>query len=152
MWRTCRSNKLKYQLNLYQLRENRQIKPKAFMHMVSNLLYSRRYSHLNNLIYVCLYVLMYYISPDVYMSPCSYIPYMNAPLLPHMSLYMYMFVGLGIISLSLLLLDWTRRHMNPTLLQWIWLAVPWKPQTLLWRELAPNNCTGCVNRYGNQTW
>jgi 20S proteasome subunit beta 3 len=39
------SSKLKYQMNLYQLRENRQIKPKAFMHMTSNLLYSRRFGY-----------------------------------------------------------------------------------------------------------
>lgn len=39
------SSKLKYQLNLYQLRENRQIKPKAFMHMTSNLLYSKRFGY-----------------------------------------------------------------------------------------------------------
>ncbi|XP_077978368.1 proteasome subunit beta type-3-like [Glandiceps talaboti] len=37
------SNRLKFRLNLYTLRENRQIKPKTFMSMVSNLLYERRF-------------------------------------------------------------------------------------------------------------
>lgn len=41
----CRSSQLQYRLNLYELRENRSIKPKAFMHMVSNLLYSKRYMY-----------------------------------------------------------------------------------------------------------
>lgn len=35
--------KLKFRLNLYELRENRNIKPKTFMSMVSNLLYERRF-------------------------------------------------------------------------------------------------------------
>ena len=37
------SQKLKFRLNLYELRENRRIKPKTFMSMVSNLLYERRF-------------------------------------------------------------------------------------------------------------
>ena len=37
-----RSNQLKFHVNLYQLQENRQIQPKTFMHLVSNILYSRR--------------------------------------------------------------------------------------------------------------
>jgi len=37
------SQRLKFRLNLYELRENRQIKPKTFMSMVSNLLYERRF-------------------------------------------------------------------------------------------------------------
>ncbi len=37
-----RANKLKFSLNMYQLRENRQMKPRTFMHMVSNTLYTRR--------------------------------------------------------------------------------------------------------------
>ena len=37
------SNRLKFRLNLYTLREGRQIKPKTFMSMVSNLLYERRF-------------------------------------------------------------------------------------------------------------
>jgi 20S proteasome subunit beta 3 len=37
------SNQLRFYVNLYQLRENRQIQPKTFMHLVSNILYSRRF-------------------------------------------------------------------------------------------------------------
>ncbi|XP_014664133.1 PREDICTED: proteasome subunit beta type-3-like [Priapulus caudatus] len=37
------SQRLKYRLNLYTLRENREIKPKTFMSVVSNLLYERRF-------------------------------------------------------------------------------------------------------------
>lgn len=37
------SQRLKFRLNLYELRENRQIKPKTFSAMVSNLLYERRF-------------------------------------------------------------------------------------------------------------
>ncbi|XP_033126894.1 proteasome subunit beta type-3 [Anneissia japonica] len=37
------ANRLKFRLNMYQLRENREIKPKTFMSMVSNLLYERRF-------------------------------------------------------------------------------------------------------------
>lgn len=38
-----RSQRLKFRLNLYELKEGRQIKPKTFMSMVSNLLYERRW-------------------------------------------------------------------------------------------------------------
>ena len=38
----CSSQRLKFRLNLYELKENRRIKPKTFLSMVSNLLYSRR--------------------------------------------------------------------------------------------------------------
>lgn len=37
-----RAQRLKFRLNLYELKEGRQIKPKTFMSMVSNLLYERR--------------------------------------------------------------------------------------------------------------
>ncbi|XP_031559421.1 proteasome subunit beta type-3-like [Actinia tenebrosa] len=37
------ANRLKFRLNLYELRENRKIKPKTFLSMVSNLLYERRF-------------------------------------------------------------------------------------------------------------
>ncbi|KAL3832216.1 hypothetical protein ACJMK2_023876 [Sinanodonta woodiana] len=37
------SQRLQFKLNLYELRENRRIKPKTFMSMVSNLLYERRF-------------------------------------------------------------------------------------------------------------
>ena len=37
------SNRLNFRLNLYTLRENRDIKPETFMNMVSNLLYERRF-------------------------------------------------------------------------------------------------------------
>jgi len=37
------SQRLKFRLNLYELRENRQVKPKTFLSMVSNLLYERRF-------------------------------------------------------------------------------------------------------------
>ncbi|KAG2461095.1 PSB3 protein, partial [Polypterus senegalus] len=37
------SQRLKFRLNLYELKEGRQIKPKTFMSMVSNLLYERRF-------------------------------------------------------------------------------------------------------------
>lgn len=37
------SQRLKFRLNLYELKEGRQIKPKTFMSMVSNLLYERRW-------------------------------------------------------------------------------------------------------------
>jgi 20S proteasome subunit beta 3 len=37
-----RSQRLKFRLNLYELKEGRQIKPKTFMSMVSNLLYEKR--------------------------------------------------------------------------------------------------------------
>lgn len=37
------SQRLKFRLNLYELREGRCIKPKTFMSMVSNLLYERRF-------------------------------------------------------------------------------------------------------------
>lgn len=35
--------RLRFRLNLYELRENRKIKPKTFSAMVSNLLYERRF-------------------------------------------------------------------------------------------------------------
>lgn len=38
-----RAQRLKFRLNLYELKEGRQIKPKTFMSMVSNLLYERRW-------------------------------------------------------------------------------------------------------------
>jgi 20S proteasome subunit beta 3 len=37
------SERLKFRVNLYELRENRRIKPKTLMHVVSNLLYERRF-------------------------------------------------------------------------------------------------------------
>jgi len=37
------SQRLKFRLNLYELRENRRIKPETFMSMVSNVLYERRF-------------------------------------------------------------------------------------------------------------
>ncbi|KAM8945619.1 proteasome subunit beta type-3 [Pelodytes ibericus] len=37
------SQRLKFRLNLYELKEGRQINPKTFMSMVSNLLYERRF-------------------------------------------------------------------------------------------------------------
>lgn len=37
------SNRLKFRLNLYTLRENRDIKPETFMNMVSHLLYEKRF-------------------------------------------------------------------------------------------------------------
>merc|ERR1711860_365283 len=37
------SQRLNFRLNLYELRENRRIKPKTFLSMVSNLLYERRF-------------------------------------------------------------------------------------------------------------
>ncbi|CAH1239060.1 proteasome subunit beta type-3 [Branchiostoma lanceolatum] len=37
------SNRMKFRLNLYELRETRQVKPKTFLSMVSNLLYERRF-------------------------------------------------------------------------------------------------------------
>ncbi|XP_057293832.1 proteasome subunit beta type-3-like [Hydractinia symbiolongicarpus] len=37
------SNLAKFRTNLYELRENRKISPKAFMHIMSNLLYGRRF-------------------------------------------------------------------------------------------------------------
>ncbi|MEQ2179739.1 Proteasome subunit beta type-3 [Goodea atripinnis] len=37
------AQRLKFRLNLYELKEGRQIKPKTFMSMVSNLLYERRF-------------------------------------------------------------------------------------------------------------
>ncbi|CAF0878022.1 unnamed protein product [Brachionus calyciflorus] len=37
------SQRLKFRLNLYELQENRHIKPKTFSSMVSNLLYERRF-------------------------------------------------------------------------------------------------------------
>lgn len=37
------SQRLNFRLNLYELRENRKIKPKTFLSMVSNLLYERRF-------------------------------------------------------------------------------------------------------------
>ncbi|XP_071477716.1 proteasome subunit beta type-3-like [Diadema antillarum] len=37
------ANRLKFRMNLYTLRENRDIKPQTFMSMVSNLLYERRF-------------------------------------------------------------------------------------------------------------
>ncbi|XP_023217546.1 proteasome subunit beta type-3-like [Centruroides sculpturatus] len=37
------AQRLKFRLNLYELRENRQIRPKTFCAMVSNLLYERRF-------------------------------------------------------------------------------------------------------------
>lgn len=37
------ANRLRFRLNLYRLRESREIKPKAFMSIVSNLLYERRF-------------------------------------------------------------------------------------------------------------
>ncbi|XP_063964238.1 proteasome subunit beta type-3-like [Lytechinus pictus] len=40
---TTVSNRLKFRLNLYTLRENRDVKPETFMSMVSNLLYERRF-------------------------------------------------------------------------------------------------------------
>ncbi|XP_033367433.1 proteasome subunit beta type-3, partial [Parus major] len=40
---SCRAQRLKFRLNLYELKEGRQIKPQTFMSMVSNLLYERRF-------------------------------------------------------------------------------------------------------------
>lgn len=37
------SQRLKFRVNLYELRENRRIKPKTFLSMLSNLLYERRF-------------------------------------------------------------------------------------------------------------
>ncbi|KAI8515388.1 PREDICTED: proteasome subunit beta type-3 [Branchiostoma belcheri] len=37
------ANRMKFRLNLYELREARQVKPKTFLSMVSNLLYERRF-------------------------------------------------------------------------------------------------------------
>nr|UCK81599.1 proteasome subunit beta type-3 [Arenicola marina] len=37
------SQRLKFRLSLYELRENRRIKPKTFLSLVSNLLYERRF-------------------------------------------------------------------------------------------------------------
>uniref|UniRef100_A0A8C5FYS4 Proteasome subunit beta n=1 Tax=Gouania willdenowi TaxID=441366 RepID=A0A8C5FYS4_GOUWI len=37
------AQRLRFRLNLYELKEGRQIKPKTFMSMVSNLLYERRF-------------------------------------------------------------------------------------------------------------
>lgn len=37
------SQRLKFRTNLYELRENRKLKPKTFLSMVSNLLYERRF-------------------------------------------------------------------------------------------------------------
>lgn len=37
------AQRLRFRLNLYELRENRKIKPKTFMNVVSNLLYERRF-------------------------------------------------------------------------------------------------------------
>ncbi|OWK50730.1 Proteasome subunit beta type-3, partial [Lonchura striata] len=37
------AQRLKFRLNLYELKEGRQIKPQTFMSMVSNLLYERRF-------------------------------------------------------------------------------------------------------------
>jgi len=37
------AERLKFRVNLYELRENRRIKPKTLMHVVSNLLYERRF-------------------------------------------------------------------------------------------------------------
>lgn len=51
-----RHERLRFRLNLYELRENRRIKPKTFVSMVSNLLYERRLvyiasnSHVFNLV------------------------------------------------------------------------------------------------------
>lgn len=39
---SCSAQRLKFRLNLYELKEGRQIKPQTFMSMVSNLLYERR--------------------------------------------------------------------------------------------------------------
>jgi len=38
----CSANKLKFNLNMYQLRENKKMKPKVFMGLVSSVLYERR--------------------------------------------------------------------------------------------------------------
>lgn len=35
--------RLRFRLNLYELKENRRMKPKAFAHMISNLLYEKRF-------------------------------------------------------------------------------------------------------------
>ena len=96
---TCRSNKLKYQLNLYQLRENRQIKPKAFMHMVSNLLYSRRYIITSMTSYVCLYVL-YYPYVHVYVTLSKMHPYYLICLHVHGCRFGYYFVEPVIVGLD----------------------------------------------------
>ncbi|KFQ72395.1 Proteasome subunit beta type-3, partial [Phaethon lepturus] len=40
---SCSAQRLKFRLNLYELKEGRQIKPQTFMSMVSNLLYERRF-------------------------------------------------------------------------------------------------------------
>eukprot|EP00123_Amoebidium_parasiticum_P022560 comp8992_c0_seq1/m.4195 comp8992_c0_seq1/g.4195 ORF comp8992_c0_seq1/g.4195 comp8992_c0_seq1/m.4195 type:complete len:206 (-) comp8992_c0_seq1:81-698(-) len=37
------SQRLTFRLNLYKLRENREMKPKTFMHLVSSMLYERRF-------------------------------------------------------------------------------------------------------------
>lgn len=59
MMETCslyivfRAQRLKFRLNLYELKEGRQIKPKTFMSMVSNLLYERRCVSLDSCKFVC---------------------------------------------------------------------------------------------------
>ncbi|EDV27246.1 uncharacterized protein TRIADDRAFT_50102 [Trichoplax adhaerens] len=40
---TTVSNKLKFRLNMYMLRENREMKPETFMSLVSSLLYEKRF-------------------------------------------------------------------------------------------------------------
>ena len=39
---TFRSQKLEYRREMYKLRENRDIKPEAFMNLVSSMLYEKR--------------------------------------------------------------------------------------------------------------
>lgn len=40
--RACSSQTLKFRHNLYKLREERDMKPKAFGHLVSSMLYEKR--------------------------------------------------------------------------------------------------------------
>jgi len=55
--------RIKYRKNLYELRENRLIKPKTFMHMLSNLLYEHRFGY-------------YFIHPIVAgLDPITFEPY-----------------------------------------------------------------------------
>ncbi|XP_016129166.1 proteasome subunit beta type-3-like [Sinocyclocheilus grahami] len=59
------SQRLKFRLNLYELKEGRQIKPKTFMSMVSNLLYERR-SHTGREMQRCVHRLMKSESQDLF--------------------------------------------------------------------------------------
>ena len=54
----CRSQRLRFHVKMYELRENRPIKPKTLMSLISNLLYEKRFEQMTARIKVYFFLLM----------------------------------------------------------------------------------------------